>query len=76
MHFLVQTTHDPEETNMEVNTVKEGDAKIPLLRNSKLLNIDDKLMRFVPKNQSRQKRSSTPLQPRDATLREQNSEFL
>ena len=49
MYFLVQTTHDAEEANMEVNTVKEGDAKVPLLRNSKVLNIGDKLMRFVPK---------------------------
>ena len=50
--FLVQTTPKEEDANMEIFQVKEGDAKVPLLRNFKILQQHDKLLRFVPKKAS------------------------
>eukprot|EP00435_Cladocopium_sp_Y103_P014784 s3914_g3.t1 len=49
--FLVGTTQVEEEANMELTWHKDGDIKVPLLRNLKALNPEDKLVRFVEKKQ-------------------------
>jgi|Cyp2metagenome_2_1107375.scaffolds.fasta_scaffold13593_3 hypothetical protein len=49
--FLVACTQVADEANMEIIWHKDGDVKVPLLRNSKALSPDDKLLRHVPKKQ-------------------------
>ena len=49
--FLVACIEVVEEANMEITWHKDGDVKVPLLRNSKVLNPEDKLLRHVPKKQ-------------------------
>ena len=49
--FLVACTQVADEANMEIIWHKDGDVKVPLLRNSKVLNPDDKLLRYLPKKQ-------------------------
>ena len=47
--FLVGITHVQEDANMECFMVKEGQASIPCLRNTKVVDDGDKLLRFVSK---------------------------
>ena len=47
--FLVGITHVQEDANMECFMVKEGQASIPCLRNTKVVDEGDKLLRFVSK---------------------------
>ena len=47
--FWVVPSHNKEDANMEIKEEKHDDIKITIMRNSKKLAMDDKLVRYVPK---------------------------
>lgn len=49
--FMVGTTTEQNEANMELFTVKKDDMIVPCLRNMITINNGDKLLRYVAKRQ-------------------------